>query len=74
MRHEVIVGVERWRQWPEDLKSSVLREVGVGGATVADVARRHDLTQQHIYQWHNAGILASHTSKSPVTLLHDQKP
>ena len=24
---------------------------GVNGARVADVARRHDLTRQHIYQW-----------------------
>ncbi|SER49238.1 transposase [Tranquillimonas rosea] len=29
----------------------MLLEVGVAGATVADVARRHDLTRQHIYQW-----------------------
>jgi len=28
-----------------------LAEVGVKGARVADVARRHDLTRQHIYQW-----------------------
>ena len=26
-------------------------EVGVRGATVAEVARRHDVTRQHIYQW-----------------------
>ncbi len=51
MRHEVIVGVERRRFWPDDLKLSILREVGVGGATVTDVARRHDVTRQHIYQW-----------------------
>ena len=51
MRHEVIVGVERRRFWPDEIKLSILREVGVGGATVTDVARRHDLTRQHIYQW-----------------------
>lgn len=51
MRHEVIVGVERRRFWPDELKLSILGEVGVGGATVADVARRHDVTRQHIYQW-----------------------
>ena len=51
LRHEVIVGDERRRHWPDELKLSVLREVGVGGATVADVARRHDVTRQHIYQW-----------------------
>ena len=51
LRHEVIVGVERRRFWPDDLKLSILREVGVGGATVSDIARRHDVTRQHIYQW-----------------------
>ena len=51
MRHEVIVGVERRRLWPDEIKLSILREVGVGGATVTDVALRHDVTRQHIYQW-----------------------
>lgn len=51
MRHEVIIGVERRRSWPDERKRSILSEVGVGGATVADVARRHDITRQHIYQW-----------------------
>jgi transposase len=51
LRHEVIVEVERRRFWPDDLKLSILREVGVGGATVTDVAGRHDVTRQHIYQW-----------------------
>ena len=51
MRHEVIVGVERRRFWPDEMKLSILREVGMGGATVTDIALRHDVTRQHIYQW-----------------------
>ena len=51
MRHEVIIGVERRRSWPDERKRSILSEVGVGGTRVADVARRHDITRQHIYQW-----------------------
>ena len=51
MRHEVIVGVERRRRWSEDQKLSIVMEVDVDGATVSEVARRHDLTRQHIYQW-----------------------
>ena len=51
LRHEVIVGVEHRRFWPDEMKLSILREVGVGGATVTDVALRHDVTRQHIYQW-----------------------
>jgi transposase len=26
-------------------------EAAANGAPVADVARRHDITRQHIYQW-----------------------
>ncbi|MBT8154973.1 transposase [Epibacterium ulvae] len=51
LRHEVIVGVERRRFWPDEMKLSILREVGVCGATVTDIALRHDVTRQHIYQW-----------------------
>lgn len=53
MRHEVIVGVERRRRWSDDEKLSILEEVEAG-STVADTARRHDLTRQHIYQWRQA--------------------
>ena len=51
MRQEIIIGVERRRRWSIDQKVSILSEIGVGGAKVADVARRHDVRRQHIYQW-----------------------
>ena len=51
MRQEVMTGVERRRRWSDIEKRSILGEVGVRGATVAEVARRHDLTRPHIYQW-----------------------
>lgn len=51
MRHEILIGVERRRRWPDEQKLSILSEVGVDGASVSDVARRHDLTRQHLYQW-----------------------
>ena len=51
MRDGLVVGVERRRRWTDEDKLAILAEVGVNGWTVADVARRHDLTRQHIYQW-----------------------
>jgi transposase len=51
MRQEVLIGVERRRRWSIEQKLQVLSEVGLDGATVADVARRHDISRQHIYQW-----------------------
>ena len=46
-----VSGVERRRRWPDAVKLSILAEVGVDGWTVTDVARRHDVTRQHLYQW-----------------------
>jgi len=51
MRDGVVLGVERRRRWTDEAKLAILGEVGVNGWTVSDVARRHDVTRQHIYQW-----------------------
>jgi transposase len=51
MRQQILIGVERRRRWSDEQKLSVLSEVGVDGASVVEVARRHDITRQHIYQW-----------------------
>lgn len=51
MRNGMVLGVERRRRWTDEDKLAILAEVGVNGWTVADVARRHDLTRQHLYQW-----------------------
>jgi len=51
MRDEVYLGVERRRRWSDEAKLAILQEVGRSGWTVTDVARRHDITRQHIYQW-----------------------
>ena len=54
MRDGVVLGVERRRRWPDALKLEILGEVGVNGWTVSDVARRHDIPRQHLYQWRRA--------------------
>lgn len=46
-----VLGVERRRRWTDAAKLEILGEVNTNGWTVADVARRHDLTRQHLYQW-----------------------
>jgi transposase len=51
MRQEILTGVERRRRWSQEDKRRILSEVGVEGASVSDVARRHDVTRQHLYQW-----------------------
>ena len=48
---DVFTGPERRRRWSDEQKLAILSEVGVQGASVADIARRHDISRQHIYQW-----------------------
>ncbi|WP_205836065.1 transposase, partial [Asaia bogorensis] len=50
MRAEILVGVERRRRWTDEQKLRILAEVGIDGASVADVARRHAIARQHLYQ------------------------
>ena len=51
MRDGVLLGVERRRRWTDEAKLLILGEVGVNGWTVLDVAQRHDVARQQIYQW-----------------------
>jgi transposase len=51
MRQEVLTGPERRRRWSVDEKLRILAEAEMEGSRVADIARRHDITRQHIYQW-----------------------
>lgn len=46
-----VLGAERRRRWPDAVKLSILGEVNTNGWTLSDVARRHDVTRQHLYQW-----------------------
>lgn len=46
-----ILGLERRRRWGEEEKLGIVLSVGVDGATVMQVAQRHDVTRQQIYAW-----------------------
>lgn len=50
MRGEIL-GVERRRYWGDDEKLAIVSSVGLGGATVTQVAQRHEVTRQQIYAW-----------------------
>jgi transposase len=50
MRGEVL-GFERRRRWSDEEKLSIVSSVGIGGATVTQVAHRCDVTRQQIYRW-----------------------
>jgi transposase len=50
MRGEVL-GVERRRRWDDEVKLAIVSAVGIGGATVTQVAQRHEVTRQQVYAW-----------------------
>ena len=50
MRLEIL-GDERRRRWGDERKLEIVLSVGVDGASVTEVARRHSVTRQQIYTW-----------------------
>ncbi|OBY24577.1 IS66-like element accessory protein TnpA [Leisingera sp. JC1] len=50
MRGEIL-GLERRRRWSDDEKLAIVLSVGVNGATVSQVAQRHEIRRQQIYAW-----------------------
>ncbi len=50
---EIISGVERRRRWRVEDKLRILAEIG-GGASLTEVARRHDVSRGLIWQWRDA--------------------
>jgi len=50
MRVEIL-GQERRRRWGDEKKLDIVTSVGFDGATITEVAHRHDVTRQQIYAW-----------------------
>jgi transposase len=50
-RRAEVTGVVRRRRWNDDEKGRIVAEAIAPGAVIADVARRHDLVPQHLWNW-----------------------
>jgi transposase len=50
-RLEVLTGVGGRRRWSSDDKARIVEESVAPGATVSDVARRHDIRPQQLFGW-----------------------
>ena len=66
MRGEIL-GLERRRRWSDEEKLAIVSLIGVGGATVTQVAQRHDLKRQQLYAWRQDlrrhGVLSAATDQ-----------
>ena len=50
-RRAEVTGVVRRRRWNDDEKGQIVAEAIAPGVVIADVARRHDLVPQHLWNW-----------------------
>lgn len=60
-RCEVVEARRSNRRWPDDVKARIVAETFQPGATVAAVARRHDMQPHHLSEWRSRarrGLLA----------------
>jgi transposase len=53
-RIDIRTGVGRRRRWSDEVKGQVVAESYEPGAVVSEVARRHDITPQHLFGWRKA--------------------
>jgi transposase len=51
---DIRVGVGRRRRWRSADKGRIVAESYAPGAVVSEVARRHDITPQHLFAWRKA--------------------
>jgi len=51
---DIRVGVGRRRRWRAEDKGRIVAESYAPDAVVSDVARRHDMTPQHLFAWRKA--------------------
>lgn len=50
-RRGEVTGVVRRRRWCDEEKGRIVAEAIAPGAVISDVARRHDLVPQHLWNW-----------------------
>lgn len=67
-RVEIRTGVGRRRRWRDEVKGRIVAESFVPGAVVSEVARRHEISPQHLFTWRKAaraGLLTLPADATP---------
>ena len=80
-RIEVITGVERRREWPDEEKQAIIAESNRDGVVISDVARRYGLRPQQLFNWRNefrkreaARLLCGGTPAFAPVMIADDRP
>ena len=79
-RIEVITGVERRREWSDEEKRAIIAESSRDGVVISDVARRHGLRPQQLFNWRNefrkrkTGLLCGGTPAFAPVMIADGRP
>jgi transposase len=63
------VGAGRRRRWSVEAKGRIVAESYAPGAVVSEVARRHDMSPQHLFGWRKAaraGLLTLPADEVPM--------
>ena len=66
---EIISGVERRRRWSVADKLRIVAEADEPGATVAEVARRHEVSRSILWTWRKQARAGSLTTSDPLNFL-----
>jgi transposase len=53
-RVDIRAGVGRRRRWSAEEKGRIVAESHAPGAVASEVARRHEITSQHLFAWRKA--------------------
>jgi len=53
-RIDVVTGPTGRRRWPEHVKASIVLETYRDGVSVADIARKHDISPPQLHAWRRA--------------------
>jgi transposase len=64
----------RRRRWTDAEKRRIVEESHLGGSTIADVARRHEISRSMLYDWryrHRLGLLGGDVRFTPLIAVDD---